>query len=68
MPFPFDPKHWRDRAQEVRRLADGMRDLAAKEIILRIAADCKNLAGRCTDIGPPIGAGNSPAHEVLQGA
>ncbi len=67
MPFPFDPKHWRDRAQEMRRLADGMRDLTAKEIILRIAADYEKLAGRSKDIGPPTGGGNSPDHEVLAG-
>jgi hypothetical protein len=41
-----DPVHWRDRAEEVRSLADGIHDLVAKTRILRIAEDYERLAER----------------------
>jgi hypothetical protein len=41
-----DPKHWLDRAQEMRRLADYARDDASKQTMLRIAEDYERLAER----------------------
>ena len=38
--FINDPEHWRGRAEEMRRLAEDMRDAATKEMMLRIARDC----------------------------
>jgi hypothetical protein len=39
-----DPQHWRMRAEEVRTMADGMRDADSKRILHNIAADYDRLA------------------------
>jgi len=41
-----DPKHWRDRAEQARTLADELTDPDAKRRMLRIAADYEELAKR----------------------
>jgi hypothetical protein len=44
-----DPKHWRDRADEIRALADDIVDPAAKDILLRIGEDYEKLAQRAEE-------------------
>lgn len=41
-----DPKHWRDRAEEARAIADDITDPDSKRKMLRIADDYEELARR----------------------
>jgi hypothetical protein len=44
-----DPEYWRDRAEQLHVLADGVSNQRAREAILRIAADCELLAHRAQE-------------------
>ena len=44
--FINDPEHWRQRAEEIRTLADDMKDEISKQMMLRIAQDYERLAAR----------------------
>jgi hypothetical protein len=41
-----DPKHWRQRAEQARALAEKMSDPASREMMVGIAKDCERLAER----------------------
>ena len=44
---PFDdPKHWRQRAEQARALAEQMSDAPSREMMLGIAKDYERLAER----------------------
>lgn len=44
MPFRYDPRHWRDRAEEMRRLAGDAKNESARQMMLRLADDYDKLA------------------------
>jgi DNA-binding ferritin-like protein len=46
--FIKDPKHWRDRAGQMRALADTMKDAETNKIMNRLADDYDKLADRAT--------------------
>jgi hypothetical protein len=50
MPFRYDSTYWQERAHETRRIAEGMRDQAAKQTMLHIAEDYDQLAARSNGI------------------
>jgi hypothetical protein len=59
MPSRYDPKYWRDRAEEMRRLASNANDEDAKQTMLRIADDYDELASRSAKTEPAPGSQRS---------
>jgi len=55
--FVNDSQHWRDRATEMRRIAEEASDPGAKAMMLRLADDYDVLADRATTraSGSPTG-------------
>jgi hypothetical protein len=47
-PIIYDPRHWRDRAEEARRMADQIQDHAARHAMLQVAAGYERLAERAS--------------------
>ena len=47
----YNTEHWRARADEMRTLADGLKDEEVKATLLRIAADYESLATRAGAVG-----------------
>ena len=52
MPSRYDPNHWRDRAEEMRRLAKDTKNHGAKQKMLRIAAEYEELASQAANTAP----------------
>jgi len=47
--FINDPTHWRARAEEMRTLAEHLKDDQARDTMLRLAADYDRLAQRAQE-------------------
>ena len=47
-PIIHDAKHWRDRAEGARRMAEQMSNRAARDAMLDVAASYERLAKRVT--------------------
>ena len=55
-----DPRHWRDRAAEMRVLSDQIKDLDAQRMMLKLANDYDKLADRAEDRAARDMPGPSP--------
>jgi hypothetical protein len=44
-----DPEYWRRRAEEARDIAEQMKDMPSKDVMLRIAKDYERLAKRAEE-------------------
>ena len=52
----YDPRHWLNRAEEMRSLAEDMRNEKTKAMMLRMAEDYEKMAARIENSSKP-GAG-----------
>lgn len=48
-PHFSDPRHWRERAEETRVIAENMDEIGARQMMLRIADDYDRLAVRAME-------------------
>lgn len=63
MPYLSNAKYWRDRADEVMTIADGMHDPAAKRLMLDVCAEYSGLARKAEQeekAGTPRPSGEEP--------
>ena len=58
-----DAKHWRDRATEMRTLAEDMTDVESRSIMFRLASDYERLASRAEERAKTLTRGPSPIPE-----
>ena len=47
-PIIYDASHWRDRAEEARRMAKQIEDPSARDAMLQVAAGYERLAERAS--------------------
>ena len=59
MSLRYEPKYWRDRAEEMRRLAGGATNEDARQTMLRIADDYDKLAAKSSNAKPASSSQNS---------
>jgi hypothetical protein len=62
-PHLNDARHWRERATEMRPLAEEMSDVGSRTIMLRLAPDYDNLAARAEARAKTLTRGPSPIRE-----
>jgi hypothetical protein len=55
-----DPEHWRKRAEDMRTLANEIKDPLSKEMMLRIVDDYERLAKRARDRATLLPQSNLP--------
>jgi hypothetical protein len=58
-----DPKHWRARATEMRALAEQMKDIESRSIMLKLASDYDRLADRAEERAKVSVSAPSPIRE-----
>jgi hypothetical protein len=66
--FINDPAHWRQRTNELRALAEGMKDENAKQQMLRTADDYERLVKRAEERGRGGSLATSPERAETPGA
>ena len=49
-----DPKHWRERAQEARHVAEQITDPTARQLMLRVAVEYERLPEHAAQINEKV--------------